>query len=56
MSALRKEVQYMGNNILIKDRRVCVKSLQSILEVIKKLKPPITVVEGCRRLQEWYIS
>ena len=24
----RKELQYMGNNMLIKDRRVCVKPLQ----------------------------
>ena len=30
----RKELQYMGNTIFIKDRRVCVKPLQSRLEAI----------------------
>ena len=43
----RKELQYMGNAIFIKDRRVCVKPLQSRLEAIHKLKPP-TTVKGCR--------
>ena len=33
----------MGNNIFIKDRRVCVKPLWSRLEAIQKLKPPTTV-------------
>ena len=37
----------MGNAIIIKDRRVCVKPLRSILEVIQKLKHP-TVVKDCR--------
>ena len=37
----------MGNPIFVKDRRVCVKPLQSRLEVIQKLKPP-TTVKGCR--------
>ena len=39
----RKQLQYMGNTIFIKDRRVCVKSLRSRLETIQKLKPPTTV-------------
>ena len=39
----RKELQYMENTIFIKDRRVCVKPLQSRLEAIQKLKPPMTV-------------
>ena len=43
MSAFRKELQYMGNTILIKDRRVCVKLLRSGLEAIQKLIPPMTV-------------
>ena len=43
----RKELQYMGNTIFIKDRRVCVKLLRSRLEAIQKLKPP-TTVKGCR--------
>ena len=31
----RKELQYMGNTIFIKDRRVCVKPLRGRLEAIK---------------------
>ena len=38
----RKEIQYMGNTIFIKDRRVFVKSLQSRLEAIQKFKSPMT--------------
>ena len=45
----RKELQYMGNTIFIKDRRVCVKPLQSRLEAVQKLKPPMTV-KCCRSL------
>ena len=37
----------MGNAIFIKDRRVCVKPLQSRLEAFQELKPPMTV-KGCR--------
>ena len=36
------ELQYMGNTIFIKERRVCVKPLHSQLEVIQKIKAPIT--------------
>ena len=36
----KTELQYMGNTIFIKDKRVCVKPLQSRLEAIQKLKPP----------------
>ena len=43
----RMELQYMGNAIFIKDRRVCAKPFRSRLEAIKKLKPP-TTVKGCR--------
>ena len=43
----KTELQYMGNTIFIKDRRVCVKPLRSRLEAIKKLKPP-TTPKGCR--------
>ena len=32
----RTELQYMGNTIFIKDRRVCVKPLHSQLETIKR--------------------
>ena len=43
----RTELQYMGNTIFIKERRVCVKPLRSRLEAIQKLQPPITI-KGCR--------
>ena len=45
----RTELQYMGNTIFIKERRVCVKPLMSRLEAIQKLKPP-TTQKGCRSL------
>ena len=35
----KTELQYMGNTIFIKDRRMCVKPLRSRLEAIQKLKP-----------------
>ena len=54
VSACRKELQYMGNTIFIKDRRVCVKPLRGRLEAIQKLKPPMTV-KGCRSLTEMFI-
>ena len=44
----KTELQYMGNMIFIKDRRVCVKPLHSRLEEIQKVKPPKTVKE-CKR-------
>ena len=34
----KTELQYMGNTIFIKEKRVCVKPLQSRLEAIQKLK------------------
>ena len=37
----------MGNEIFIKDKRVCIKPLRNRLEAIQKLQPPITV-KGCR--------
>ena len=43
----RTELQYMGNTIFIKERRVCVKPLRSRLEAIQTLKPP-TTLKGCR--------
>ena len=36
----RKDLQYMENTISIKDKRVCVKPLQSSLEALQKLKSP----------------
>ena len=38
----RTELQYMGNTMFIKERRVCVKPLHSRLEVIQKVKAPTT--------------
>ena len=37
----KTELQYMGNTIFNKEKRVCVKPLQSRLEAIQKLKPPM---------------
>ena len=38
----RTELQYMGNTIFIKERRICVKPLRSRLEAVQKMKPPMT--------------
>ena len=43
----KTELQYMGNVIFIKDRKVCVKPLRSGIGAIQKLNPPITL-KGCR--------
>ena len=43
----RTELQYLGNTVFIKDRRVCIKPLKSRLEAIQKLQPP-TTAKGCR--------
>ena len=43
----KTELQFMGNTIFIKERRVCMKPLRSRLEAIQKLKPPMTQ-KGCR--------
>ena len=41
------ELQYMGNIIFVKERRVCVKPLHSWLEAIQKMKPP-TMANQCK--------
>ena len=38
----KTELQYMGNTIFIKERKLCVKPLHSQLEAIQKIKAPIT--------------
>ena len=43
----RTSLQYMGNEIFIENKKVCVKPLRSTLEAIQKLKPPKTP-KGCR--------
>ena len=37
----RTNLHYMGNEIFIQNKRVCVKPLRSILEAIQKLHPPL---------------
>ena len=41
----KTELQYMGNTIFIKDRRVCVKPMHSQLDAIQKIKLPTTEKE-----------
>ena len=43
----KTELQYMGNTIFIKDKRVCMKPFRSMLEAIQKLKPS-TMIKDCR--------
>ena len=38
----KTELQYMGNTIFIKERRVCIKPLHSQLEALQKIKTPAT--------------
>ena len=39
----RTELQYMGNTIFIRDRRVCITSLRNRLEALQKLQLPTRV-------------
>ena len=43
----KTSLQYMGNEIFIQNRKVCVQPLRNRLEVIQKLQPPKTA-KGCR--------
>ena len=43
----RTKLYYMGNEIFIQNKRMCVQPLRSRLEAIQKLQPP-TTVKGCR--------
>ena len=43
----RTELQYMGNKIFIKERRICIEPLRIRLEAIQRLKPP-TIAKGIR--------
>ena len=36
----KTSLQYMGNEIFIENKKVCVQPLRSRLEVIQKLQPP----------------
>ena len=42
-------LQYMGNEMFIDNKKVCVKPLRSRLEAIQKLQPPKTP-KGCRSI------
>ena len=43
----KTSVQYMGNEIVIQNRKVCVQPLRNRLKAIQKLQPPKTA-KGCR--------
>ena len=43
----KTDLQYMGNTIFIRNKRVCVRPLRSQIKAIQKLKPP-TMIKGCR--------
>ena len=43
----KTDLQYMGNTIIIRNKRVCVRPLRSQIEAIQKLKPP-TTIKGCQ--------
>ena len=43
----KTDLQYMGNTIFIRNKRVCVRPLRSRIEAIQKLKPP-TMIKGCQ--------
>ena len=43
----KTSLQYMGNEIFIENKKVCVKPLRNISEAIQKLQPPKTP-KGCR--------
>ena len=42
----KTDLQYMGNTIFIRNKRVCVRPLRSRIEAIQKLEPP-TTIKGC---------
>ena len=43
----KTDLQYMGNTIFIRSKRVCVRPLRNWIEAFQKLKPP-TTINGCR--------
>ena len=45
--SFRTNLHYMGNEIFIEDKRVCIKPLRNRLEAIQELQLP-TTVKGCR--------
>ena len=47
MPIIQTSLQYMGNEIFIENKKVCMKPLRNRLEAIQKLQPPKTP-KGCR--------
>ena len=43
----KTDLQYMGNTIFIRNKRVCIRPLRSQIKAIQKLKPP-TTIKGCQ--------
>ena len=43
----KTDIQYIGNTIFIRNKRVCIRPLRSQIEAIQKLKPP-TTIKGCQ--------
>ena len=43
----KTDLQYMGNTIFIRNKRVCVRPFRSQIKAIQKLKPP-TTIKGCQ--------
>ena len=42
----KTDLQYLGNTIFIRNKRVCIGPIRSQIEDIQKLKPP-TTIKGC---------
>ena len=51
----RTNLHYMGNEIFIQNKRVCVKPQRSRLQAIKKLHPPNYSKKDVEALWEWLI-
>ena len=43
----KTDLQYMGNTIFTRNKRVCIRPLRSRIEAIQKLEPS-TTIKGCR--------
>ena len=43
----KTDLQYMGNTVFIRNKRVCIRPSRSQIEAIQKLKPP-TMIKGCQ--------
>ena len=43
----KTDLQYMGNTIFIRNKRVCIRPLRNQIEANHKLEPP-TTIKGCR--------